>query len=30
MEKLHNCEGQKVAVLMHDLNELQKDVERID
>lgn len=30
MEKLHNSEGQKVAVLMHELSELQKDVDRID
>lgn len=30
LERLKNSEGQKVAILMHDLQELQKDVDRID
>jgi len=29
-ERLRNAEGSKVAVLMHDMSELQKDVDRLD
>lgn len=30
IERLKNQEGSKVALLVHEMNELQKDVDRID
>jgi len=30
IEKLKNQEGTKIAVLVHEMNELQKDIDRID
>lgn len=30
IEKVKNQEGAKVAVLVHEMNELQKDIDRVD
>lgn len=30
IERLKNQEGSKVAVLVHEMNELQKDIDRVD
>jgi len=30
LERIKNQEGSKVAVLVHEMNELQKDIDRVD